>query len=196
MKIRCGRSAGVCLACALILSACVFHQRYPPSWPHPVRDCDIAGVYADAGERWAESVPFPFGATVVSTRSLSALLRGTGESGKPFNVELQRHDERTLDVGIRVDGGADTHFNVQYGCTSDGIELQLPPRWLRTGLSIVRTWGRLQLTKDTGGDLIGSLQYDTYGLVFIVPILGRGNTWYRFPRTDRLPPQPSGPPSP
>ncbi len=193
-KIFRGRTAAVCLVWAVTLSACVFHQGYPPSWPARLGECDVAGIYADAGERWAESVPFPFKATVVSTRSLSGLLRGMGEYGKPFRVQLQPHDERTLDVHLHVDGDVGTPFSVPYGCTSDGMELAMPARWLRHGLSIVRVWGQLHLTKDAGGDLIGSLHYDTYGLIFIVPIVGGGNTWYRFRRAGHAPQSADAPP--
>ncbi len=56
----------------------------------------------------------------------------------------------------------------------------MPGQWLLQGVAAVRTWGALYLTKDTDGNLIGNLQYQTYGVILIVPIAGGGNPWYRF----------------
>ncbi len=177
----------VCATFAVLLNGCVFHQPYPKAWGVRSAGCpEIAGVYWDAGERWGERVPFPFHGTDVTMRSLSALLRGEGEPGHPFVVRLDRPDERTLRVA--ASGAQDTSpHTLPYRCTSRGLRVTLGPRWIIQGLSAVRTHGRLYLTKDADGNLIGNIRYQAYGVIFIVPMVAAGDVWYRFKAVETAP---------
>jgi len=175
------RTVSGVLASALWLTACVFHQSYPSPWAARSEGCeDVAGIYLDAGERWAQSVPFPFTGTVVTTRSLSGLLLGAGEYGKPFRVQLTQRDPHTLELRLWVDDNVGSHYSLQYRCTPQGVEVRLPARWVTQGLAVVRTWRLLYLTKDTDGDLIAKAEYHAYGAVLILPVVGKGDNWYRF----------------
>jgi hypothetical protein len=175
------RAIGVLLAFTLSLPACVFHQTYPSAWAPRVASCeDISGIYSDAGERWAQRTPYPVTETVVATRSLSALLLGTGGHGKTFRVQLAQRGAHTLDFRIWVDDSVGAQYSTECRCTPQGVEVTMPAQWMMQGLAAVRTWGTLYLTKDTDGNLIGNLQYRTYGIILIVPIVSAGNPWYRF----------------
>jgi hypothetical protein len=175
------RTVSGVLVSALSLTACVFHQSYPSSWTPRSEGCeDVAGIYSDAGERWARSVPFPFTGTVVATRSLSGLLLGAGEYGKPFRVQLTQRDRHTLELRLWVDDNVGSQYSLQYRCTPQGVEVRLPARWVTQGLAVVRTWGPLYLTKDTDGDLIAKAEYHAYGAILILPIVAKGDNWYRF----------------
>ena len=185
------RTIGVTLASALALSACVFRQGYPVSWGTLAEGCpDISGVYWDAGERWGASLPVPFRAPTIVTRSLSALLSGAGEYGKPFKVELTQRETGELRVQLWVDDTTGSQYGVTYRCTPQALEVQLPPRWVRASLGLVRASGSLYLTTGVGGDLIGNLNYHTYGTLLFVPIIASGNTWYRFKRVPDVKTQP------
>ncbi len=174
-------TVGVVLASALSLPACVFHQPYPSAWAPRGAGCqDISGIYLDAGERRAQSVPYPVTGTVVATRSLSALLLGTGGHGMPFRVQLTARGEHALDFRIWVDDSVGAQSSVECRCTPEGVEVKMPTQWMMQGLAVVRTWGALYLTKDPEGNLIGNLKYKTYGIILVVPIVGTGNPWYRF----------------
>jgi len=178
------------LASAFSLSACVFYQSYPSSWVARGEGCsDISGVYSDAGERSARGLPFPFSGTVIVTRSLSGLLSGRGEYGKPFNVELTQQEGDKLRVRLWVDDTVGSQYRVGYRCTPSGIELRLPARWMTQGLGVVRASGSLYLATGANGDLIGNLKYRTFGVALIVPIIASGNAWYRFTRAEVPPPR-------
>lgn len=179
----CVRAIGLVMASALSLSACVFHQGYPASWGPRAEGCpNVSGLYLDAGERWGASVPFPFREPTVTTRSLSGLLSGAGEYGKPFKVELIQREGGQLHVRLHVDDHTGSQYRVTYRCTAEAVEVELPPRWVRQSLGIVRASGSLHLTTAAEGDLIGNLDYRTYGMVLFLPIIASGNAWYRFKR--------------
>jgi len=176
------------LACGLTLSACVFHQPYPSPWVARGEGCpDISGLYFDTGDRWARSLPFPFVGMGVRITSLSGLLSGTGEQGKPFNVELTQQDGDTIRVRLYVDDIVGAQYRVGYRCTPQGVEVQLPPRWVAQGLGVLRASAAVYFSTDADGNLIGNLKYHAHGVVLIIPIVGRGNAWYRFLRAEAGP---------
>ncbi len=182
----CVRTIGLAMVSAVSLSGCVFHQGYPASWGPQTAGCpNISGVYLDAGERWGASVPFPFRAPTVETRSLSGLLSGAGEYGKPFKVELIQQEGGQLRVRLHVDDTTGSQYRVTYHCTAEAVEVQFPPRWVRQSLGVVRASGSLDFTTTADGDLIGNLDYRTYGTVLFLPIIARGNAWYRFKRASQ-----------
>lgn len=186
--IRWGGSQVVCAAFAVVLNSCVFHQGYPQGWGVRSAGCpEINGVYWDAGERWGKRVPFPFEGTDVAMRSLSALLRGEGEPGHAFAVSVDQPDDRTLLAGVWGDAEGASPHAVHYRCTSRGLRVKLGPRWVVQGLSAVRAHGRLYITKDAEGNLIGNIRYQAYGFIFIVPIIAAGDAWYRFKPVEAAP---------
>jgi hypothetical protein len=134
----------------------------------------------DAGERWAQNFPFPFTGTVVATRSLSGLLLGAGEYGKPFRVQLTQRGPHAIELQLWVDDNVGSQYRLQSRCTSQGVEVQLPATWVTRGLAVVRRWGPLYLTKDTDGDLIVKAEYHAYGVILILPVAGKAENWYRF----------------
>jgi hypothetical protein len=140
-------------------------------------------MYLDAGERWAHNFPFQLTGTAV-TRSLSGLLLGAGEYGKPFSVQLTHRDPHTLDVRLWVDDNVGSQYSLPCRCTPQGVEIQLPPRWVTRELAVVRRWGPLYLTSDTDGNLIAKAEYHAYGAILILPVVGRGDNWYRFQRAE------------
>lgn len=120
----------------------------------------------------------------VAIRSLSGLLSGTGEYGKPFNVELTQQEGDKLRVRLWVDGTVGAQYRVGYRCAPSGVEVRLPARWMTQRLGVVRATGSASFTTDPDGNLIANLKYHRYGVVLIVPIVGRGNAWYRFIRAE------------
>lgn len=169
------------LAGALAWTGCVFRQTYPPTWPPRSADClDVSGVYANVGERWGSSVPFPFGRTVVETGHLCALLLDTSQCANATQVRLSPGDASTLDVWVSADDLPATQRSVPYSCTPRGAKISVPPRWVSQQLGVLRAWGDVYLSKNTDGDLTAKVIYYTYGVVLVVPIIGGGDLWYRF----------------
>ena len=157
----------ICLS--LILSACAFHEKYPPDWAplvKPSKDCFvITGKYNDYGS--------------TTQPSLSIFLAGQEVKSPNLNttdyIEIKKGDNEALIVtvwNVNTKLSEQIYKKEDYRCSDEGMEISkgagVTTEWV-LGLG----WAKVTLIKATDGSLVVKYKdggFGLFGLLFPVAV--------------------------
>jgi len=172
---------------SFLLTSCVMHNKYPSSWSDlvPVEEnkCpDISGIYWNNGIKEKGEVEY----------NLSKILGFKDEIGERYvKITLLKDDTFEISGWVWEEQKLvykKSYPKRKYSCSSEGIRASshTESTFIAEGLGAFGAmYGSFYLTKNTDGDLVVKDTGTVIGLsMLIIPIIGAGTDWYRFPHED------------
>lgn len=189
MKLLC---IAVILLAASLTTSCASHQTIPENWKLPAsvegEKCpDISGYYMDSGEAidkkshvYLQSQWF-FG-------EYEKYSVPPGKWSEIRQVLIRQEDANQLEIVAMSDSGTIEGRRI---LKRESGDFSCQDGWIRiTGSASFGTSGGMVHTRyiesfaSTDGYLIEKAEYDSFGLISIMPIAGSGTRWYRFTRVE------------
>jgi hypothetical protein len=170
---------------SLLLTSCMMHEKYPSSWgdliPVDKNKCpDISGIYMNTGGKSALThilgLKDTVGETHVTHVQITQLKDGTLEIS---GWDMVGDEKKLVDKK--------SYPKRKYSCTSDGIRASshIEGGIVPEGLGgFGAEFDSYYLTKNTDGDLVAKETGTAIGFSWIIPAIGFGTNWYRFPHED------------
>jgi len=158
----------------LLLSSCVFHQRYPSDWTQPIMDekINITGIYSNADKDRVFLSGFIF--NDIAWEKQKSIT----------HVEIKQFGNREIEFtawnkGTIMDKKLVSLTKGDYHLISGGIKKRNNRFASDQG---VMAWesGHIIFTKSADGYLILKSQSKLMGLCFVIPVAGSEKKWYRF----------------
>lgn len=175
------------LAATLLATSCASHQAFPDNWKRPELgegdNCpDISGQYMNSGDsKYIELKSHWF------WKELRKLQVPPGNWGGVRQISIRQEGADQLEVAAVSDGGT---IYSKIMKKEDG-DFSCHDGWLRIETSgssgsssamfyshIIRGFARAD------GYLIEKEEYDSFGMILIIPMTGSGTRWYRFSRIE------------
>jgi hypothetical protein len=166
----------------------MMHTKYPSSWGNliPVEESkcpNISGIYRNYGEK----------AEGITKYRLSEIL-GFKDKFEETRMQIEQLKDGTFEIsGWDMMGDEQklvykkSYPKRKYTCTSEGIRASshteggIVPEGLG-GFGV--EFDSFYLIKNTDGDLVVKETGTAIGISWIIPVMGFGTNWYRFPHED------------
>ncbi|MFH1318960.1 MAG: hypothetical protein ABIH71_08105 [Candidatus Omnitrophota bacterium] len=171
MKIK---YLAILLMFPMLLSSCVFYQRYPSGWAQPIMNerIDITGIYSNTDKDRVFLSGFIFN-DVEWERQKSITYVEIKQFGNR-EIEFIAWNEDTI-----IDKKLVPLTNGDYHLISGGIKKR-NNRFASDQGVIAMEYGHIIFTKSTDSCLILKSQSKLVGMCFFIPVAGSEKKWYRF----------------
>jgi hypothetical protein len=180
------------IAVIVMTASCASHQTIPENWKLPAsvggEKCpDISGHYMNSGE----AIDKKSHVYLHSHWFFGEYEKYSVPPGKWMEIRqvlIRQEEANQLEIVAMSDSGTIEGRRI---LEKENGEFSCQDGWIRiTGSIRSGTSGSMGFANhirsfaNTGGYLIEKEEYDSFGLILIIPIAGSGTRWYRFSRVE------------